>query len=193
MLNNEEGCIRYLMREMDPSEEIEFEREMMKDENLLIEVESLRKTYEKLGKLPLKSPPEDLTRSIVDDAVKTQKEHISKSRAWTWNMSRSVAAAAILLMIVSTGLYFDGKTSPEPADQPNISTTATIQTGTASVVQPWVDRNNSIYFAGTAQQVTDNNEFEQEINHSFNKLTLINSDTGFSTPSRKILLTSSKR
>ena len=47
---NDDGCIRYLMKEMDPSEEIEFEREMMKDEDLLIEVETLRKSFQKLGK-----------------------------------------------------------------------------------------------------------------------------------------------
>ena len=44
MHTDENNAIRYLMKEMDPSEEMEFEKQMREDENLLIEVESLRAT-----------------------------------------------------------------------------------------------------------------------------------------------------
>ena len=74
MLNKDDGCIRYLMQEMDPAEVIEFEREMLNDENLLIEVESLRKTYEKLAKLPLYNPPKLLIDQVIQKVVSKQQK-----------------------------------------------------------------------------------------------------------------------
>ena len=65
----DEGVIRYLMKEMDPSEEIEFERCMMEDENLLIEVECLRRSLEKTKQLPNFNPPESLTEEIPQKAT----------------------------------------------------------------------------------------------------------------------------
>ena len=44
MQNDENAVIRYLMKEMDPSEEVLMERAMMEDDDLLIEVESMRQT-----------------------------------------------------------------------------------------------------------------------------------------------------
>eukprot|EP00579_Thalassiosira_antarctica_P023677 CAMPEP_0201981284 /NCGR_PEP_ID=MMETSP0904-20121228/73048_1 /ASSEMBLY_ACC=CAM_ASM_000553 /TAXON_ID=420261 /ORGANISM="Thalassiosira antarctica, Strain CCMP982" /LENGTH=296 /DNA_ID=CAMNT_0048533817 /DNA_START=138 /DNA_END=1025 /DNA_ORIENTATION=+ len=76
---NDEDCIRYLMREMDPSEEIEFEREMMSNENLLIEVESLRSTYNKVKKLPLKQTPQDLLSKVKEQAVMDQRKKLRSS------------------------------------------------------------------------------------------------------------------
>jgi len=40
MQNEDNACIKYLMKEMDPSEELLMERAMMEDEDLLIEVET---------------------------------------------------------------------------------------------------------------------------------------------------------
>jgi anti-sigma-K factor RskA len=192
MLNNEEGCIRYLMKEMDPSEEVEFEREMMKDENLLIEVESLRKSYQKLGKLPLKEPPKELSQSVTDQAVKFQKAQIARSQLWKSYMPRSVAAAAVVLMIISTGVYFTSESdSPSTNNSTTLSNTATITNSNS--IEPWVDRNNTIHFAGTSAQANNDQGLQQEVSQSFEKLRLVNAETGFSAPARKILLTSSQR
>lgn len=183
---NEDICIRYLMRELDPSEEIEFEREMMIDENLLIEVECLRKTYQKLGKLPMWEPPPDLASKIASDAVKAQQELIHRSSRWTFLMSRSVAAAAIAILILSTTIYFS---SGEAYTQ-----TDTIQTtGTTETIKPWVDRSNTLHFAGTTIEDSNPQSLQLEVDQSFTKLKLINSETGFSPSSRKIVLTSSTR
>ena len=102
---NDDGCIRYLMKEMDPSEEIEFEREMMKDEDLLIEVETLRKSFQKLGKLPLHHPPKELSEQVLSMAVETRKRQLDDQQKWFGVMGRSVAAAVALLMIGSSGYY----------------------------------------------------------------------------------------
>jgi len=130
MQKNDDVYIRYLMREMDPSEEIEFEREMMADENLLIEVESLRKTYQKLGKLPMWEPPPDLAVKIASEAVKAQQKQINRSSRWTLIMSRSVAVAAVAILIISTTLYFSNGEAYTQTD--TIQTTET----TSETIKP---------------------------------------------------------
>ena len=72
MYKDENNAIRYLMKEMDPSEEMEFEKMMREDENLLIEVESLRATNRKLSDLPSKNPPKQLIKNISDDLKQLQ-------------------------------------------------------------------------------------------------------------------------
>ncbi|RNC85797.1 MAG: hypothetical protein ED557_03205 [Balneola sp.] len=185
MQKTESVCIRYLMREMDPSEEIEFEREMMEDENLLIEVESLRKTYQKLGKLPLKEPPAHLVDKIVSEAAQVQQEMLNRSKKWTFYLSRSVAAAAVLILMVSSGVYFFGGTD---SDIPGVS--PTIVNGVEEV-EPWVDRSNMIHFAGTSIQQDNPEPIQQEVEDSYSKLKLVNEQTGFESSNRTIILTSS--
>lgn len=185
MLESENCSIRYLMREMDPSEEIEFEREMMEDENLLIEVESLRKTYQKMGKLPLMDPPGGLSNNVSKSVISAQQKRLRKNKQWMFLLTKAVAAAAILLMVVSTGLYFyDITPAVEESAQPNLATEA-------NVVEPWVDRNNVIMFVGTSIQPNNDQSLQSDVDESFSKLTLVNSETGITPSSRKIVLTSS--
>jgi hypothetical protein len=65
MTFDENACIRYLMKEMDPSEELLFEKKMMEDENLLIEVESLRKVNQRLSGIPEMEPPKGVTEHHI--------------------------------------------------------------------------------------------------------------------------------
>ena len=188
MLNSDEGCIRYLMREMDPAEEIEFEREMLKDENLLIEVESLRRTYQKLGKLPFENPPKELVDQITERAVAEQRKRTEKSRILFLNFAKAVASVAAALMIVSTVVYFNGEFNTEP-----IENTSTIQSTAEQSIQPWVDRNEVILFVGTSIQNTSPGTLEDERQDSFNRLKLVNSETGFTSSNQKIILTSTSQ
>lgn len=187
MQKNDDFSIRYLMREMDPSEEIEFEREMMIDENLLIEVESLRKTYQRLGKLPLREAPPDVVNKIASDAIKARREQIKRSNRWTSFMSRSVAAAAAAILIISTTIYFSNGQAYTQTD--TIQTTGT----STEKIDPWVDRSNMLHFAGTSIQSNNSQPLQLEVDQSFSKLKLINSETGFAPSPRKIVLTSSSR
>lgn len=189
MLNNEEALIRYLMREMDPSEEIEFEREMLKDEDLLIEVESLRKTYQKLGKLPLLSPPRSLTNQITQAAVSKQQARVQNSRIWVMNFPRAVASVAAAIMIVSGTYLFGGFGEVEEVGDPALAS----QTVAADDVTPWVNRNDVLMFSGTAAQPEMTESVQTDITQSFDKLRLVNSETGYSPPSRKIVLTNVTR
>ena len=185
MLNSDEGCIRYLMREMDPAEEIEFEREMLKDENLLIEVESLRRTYQKLGKLPLENPPQALVDQVKENVVAEQRKRTERSKILFMNFARAVASVAAALMIVSTAFYFYGDFNSTP-----IENTSTIQEPN---IQPWVDRSEVIQFVGTTNQPLAPTSLDADVEKSFDKLKLVNSETGFSTPNRRVILTSTNQ
>lgn len=188
MLESENCTIRYLMREMDPSEEIEFEREMMEDDNLLIEVESLRKSYQRMGKLPLLDPPNELSEKVSDHVVSAQKKRLNKNKQWMFLLTKAVATAAILLMVVSTGLYFyNSAPEVETATQTSTNTTG------SNEVEPWVDRNNVILFVGTSVQPNNDQALQSDVDQSFSKLTLVNSETGITPSSRKIVLTSSSK
>lgn len=190
MLNSEEGCIRYLMREMDPAEVIEFEREMLKDENLLIEVESLRRTYQKLGKIPLISPPQLLVDEVTAKAIKQQKERINGNKNRFILLTKAVASVAAAVLVVSVGTYFYGAS----IESNSVDNTQEVGlTPNAVIAQPWVDRNEVIEFAGTSAQNQNTSDVENERIQSFDKLRLVNSQTGFSPPNRKVILTSTTK
>ena len=181
---NEDGCIRYLMKEMDPSEEVEFEREMMEDENLLIEVESLRKTYQRLGNLMLKHPPVHITEQVCKTAVRLQQENIKHSKRMIIYFARASAVAAVFLVIASTAVYFG---SAEPGEE--IGTQKEVNTS-GGKIEPWVDRNDILDIQDNLNAVRFQ-ALQQEKDKSFNKLTLVNSPTGTNTSNQKILLTNS--
>ncbi len=185
MLNSEEGCIRYLMREMDPSEEVEFEREMMQDENLLIEVESLRSTYKKLGKLPLKTPPRHISEKVLADAVAIQKKEIRRNSLIVGWLGKSVAAAAVVILSVSTGYHF--MTEHSDADP---STTNSTQVVRSSMVQPWVDRNQVISISDN-QNAGRSQLLDEAYSDSYNKLILVEDGPGVTTSGQRVLLTNS--
>ena len=184
MINNDEGCIRYLMQEMDPAEEIEFEREMLKNQDLLIEVESLRRTDKKLGKLPLINPPNVVLEQIKQNAVRIQKEKTQRSKTLFFNFTRALASVAAVFMILSITLYYYTNLKITLIDK-----TSTIQATKNSIVLPWVDKNEIIKFAGTEYRSVPTDEFDEEINHSFNKLKLVDNKTGFTSNNKKIILT----
>ena len=181
---NDEDCIRYLMREMDPSEEIEFEREMMQNENLLIEVESLRSTYNKVRKLPLKETPSHLLESVQAQAVQDQKKNLRAAlipKAW----HTKVAAAAVVLIAISGAFIY--------SQSDNEVNTFRNQVGTqsASPVQPWVDRNEVL---NISDRIDENRakELIQDFENSYNKLMLVKDQNTPTTPQRQgVLLTSS--
>ncbi len=184
-INNDDNCIRYLMREMDPSEEIEFEREMMSDENLLIEVESLRSTYQKMGKLPTISAPSHLLDKVVSDAVEAQKKNIRRSYQMVGWLGKSVAAAAVIVLTVSTGYYFIPDDSTET---PKIMKAQSARD--VANIKPWVDRNEVISVTDRTNAIRSQ-QLDKAYNESYNKLILVKDSQGNSNSSREILFTNS--
>lgn len=172
------------MREMDPSEEIEFEREMMSNENLLIEVESLRSTYNKVKKLPLKQAPKEVLDRVKQQAILDQKRNLQSFKLIGW-FGKGVAAAATILLLISAGLYiFDGQASnSSPSNQP-------LQLSTAISIQPWVDRNEVIKVSDRVDALkaqTIGEEYEK----SYDKLIPVKNTLGPSKQRQGVLLTSS--
>jgi len=182
---NDEDCIRYLMREMDPSEEIEFEREMMSNENLLIEVEILRSTYNKVKKLPLKQPPTEILDKIREQAVSTQKKNIRSSLNLFGWLGKAVAVAATLLLLLSSGFYFF-----EPVANVFNTTENNAQVLPNTSVQPWVDRNQVIKVSDRIDAIKAQN-IGDDYEKSYDKLILINQVESPAQQRQGVLLTSS--
>jgi hypothetical protein len=180
---NDEDCIRYLMREMDPSEEIEFEREMMSNENLLIEVESLRSTYNKVKKLPLKQTPAEILEKVKKQAVSDQQKQLRSSFKLIGWFGKTVAVAATILLLISVSVYFIdfGTLTSSPAQSTVIS---------AGTVQPWVDRNEIIKISDRTDAIQAQRigaDYEQ----SYEKLIPVNKVVIPSNQRQGVLLTSS--
>lgn len=93
-------CISYIYNEMDPSEQVEFEREFEQNENLLIEVESLKNVSEKLQDIRLMDPPADLVENIYQQASHTNASAGQSFNWWRWG-----SVAAVLLISVSMSSY----------------------------------------------------------------------------------------
>ncbi|MCP9290059.1 hypothetical protein [Gracilimonas sediminicola] len=180
MHTDENKAIRYLMKEMDPSEEMEFEKLMREDEDLLIEVESLRATKRRLSGLPLKTPPQQLTQKITDDAKQLQSDSLKISKNITFFLKRGIAAAILLAAFTGGGYYFyTGEADPVP------STASGSQT-----IEPWVDRNEILRFSGD-QPVSQSASLKSDMDKSYDKLELVNDLNGNSNAGSGILLTGS--
>ncbi|SMO40634.1 hypothetical protein [Fodinibius sediminis] len=207
MRNEDNDCIRYLMKEMDPSEELLMERAMMEDENLLIEVESMRQTLAKLDKLPQKDPPSELCDRILSQAA--EKAEQNRAAGTSVRPVYKYAVAATLALTITAGgawLFMDtGEGGSQTA-----STTAAVEAQTGSNnavfsfgegeealfqtvsagdqgVEPWVDRQNVLYFKD--QMTPSNGDFNALIEQSTEKLKLIENSVINNRPVKSIQLT----
>jgi hypothetical protein len=193
------------MKEMDPSEELLMEQAMMSDENLLIEVESMRQTYSKLDGLPKLEPPSHLQQSVLKQA----SEYAEKKRKSNTSLipAFKYAVAATLALTITAGgtwLYVgseeQNQTPAASAETPaqslspqnSILFNNNIQTAsaTASDIEPWIDRNNILHFEDQF-----NNQgisgYENILNRSTQKLQLIEQPVLNYGPVKSIQLTGS--
>jgi len=187
IMPKDEGCIRYLMKEMDPSEEIEFEREMMGDEDLLIEVESLRKIIKKVDNIPEWNPPSLLSKTITKKAVHIRRNQIQKNNYLFFNLNKNVAAAAAVLIFTVAGLSFYAYEAAQSGY--NLQNNA-VTTKTVNAVQPWVDKNNILRYS----DVQNNSSGELlyiEMAKSMDKLTPVESEASSVSRPQDIMLTGS--
>ena len=194
MLNDENACIRYLMKEMDPSEEVLMERAMMEDDDLLIEVESLRQTLKRLDKLPEKDPPSYLTESIIQQASEEAEKRTS-TNIFSYQPMR-YAAAAVLILGVSVGsLWVYQQSGSDEGTQNNLRSSEmtapmNILPATDNSVQPWVDRQNVLYFHD--QFNGDATEFDSILKKSTDKLKPLSNPFYYNSGSRSIQMTGSQ-
>lgn len=185
---DENNAIRYLMKEMDPSEEMEFEKQMREDENLLIEVESLRATNRRLSGLPLINPPKQLTQKIANEAKQLQTSKLNKSKKIPFLLKRGIAAA--FLLAAFSGGYFYLWDSPAVTETAKAAGAGAVNT--EEVIEPWVDRNDVLKFPENIQSV-GSSALEAEFSKSYNKLQLVNDPQSGNTGSKGIMLTGSSK
>jgi len=202
MQNEDNACIKYLMKELDPSEAVLMERRMMEDEDLLIEVECLRKQLKRLDELPEVNPPAELTDHIVHQAC-TYRSSGSSSFIPTFTHSshtKYYAAAAILAVGVTFGVL-----SLEEQHLSEKSAAQTEQVGAAAMggstartisaenrdVKPWVDRNQVLHIGqGNGESASF---IDSALQQSMKKLKPIDVPVNFyMNPNRDLQLTGTR-
>ncbi|MEX0823264.1 MAG: hypothetical protein WD008_02680, partial [Balneolaceae bacterium] len=101
MTKKNTDSIAYIYNEMDPAEEVEFERKIRDNENILIEVESLKSLKAKLNQLPLLSPPD----YVVDSICKAASDGKTKKNRFPIYS----AVAAVLVVGLTSGFLLLGE------------------------------------------------------------------------------------
>lgn len=146
-----EAVMKYVMGEMDPAEAFEFRQRMESDQDLLIEVESLKRTLQKVQTLPLISAPDHVLRAVTAKAF----EKAPSFSRWYF-----AAAAALVFLLGSAVVFNSGLFSSEPVKtQPVVQ-----QNEQPNTVQPesdnapdaaWKDRKRVVTIDQVAGSLTD--------------------------------------
>jgi hypothetical protein len=181
---DDELCLKYVLNELDPSEVLLVERAMAKDDDTLIEVESLRLTLRKIDRIPEYKPPKHVQQRILEEAKRHAEERYQQSRIINFfsiqnKMSYTAAAvAAVLLISISYGMY---QYSVEYQTDLNSAGAALESFGPANITQtdaPDIDFSTSntrtassertVFSAGSAGmlQPSFNNSYSPKLNYT---------------------------
>ncbi len=191
MSKKDTKSIKYVLNEMDPAEEVEFEREMEYDPDLLIEVESIKRMQKRLEQLPHLSPPEALSESLLSLAAEESTKEGN-------NNLRFFLTAAVLLFGLTTGsLFFE---NPFESDGSNYQASINLYSPTVAVesnqhsgkenLSPWIDRNNILKL--NSLDTGNYNTRPWEVNDNHSKLRPSNHSLYQNTVTRSLHLTGSK-
>lgn len=197
MSTKENRSIAYIYNEMDPSEKLEFERDLKKDNDLLIEVESLKKIAKNLDQLEPMDPPAHVVEAVYQSARKKKQE--SAKSYWKPII---YSAAALLLVGMTSGIFLmDGSrlegTGNQQTDAASVSAgspdlfsqPASESSISKKNLQPWVDNNDILYFQG--QTASESSMISDSIrNESLKKLTPVD-PSGAPYRQRQLQLTGS--
>jgi hypothetical protein len=199
MKKKDHKSIAYLFKEMDPSEEVEFERSLQSNENLLIEVESLKKVNEKLGSLPRFSAPKDVIEQVCSRAV---EKSVKPKTNW---IKPFYLATAAIVMVGFTGsiLLMDPISSDNgsASDHAGVGSTNMIYSdqekqGTLTEgkvrVAPWVDNNDILHFNERLQD-SDSAQIDSMLKDSYQRLTPVTDPVQSRKYQRNLQLTGSQQ
>jgi len=173
MTFDENACIRYLMKEMDPSEELLFEKKMMEDENLLIEVESLRKVNQRLSGLPEMEPPKGVSQNIISKASDYHLQKKSKQRIIYFSAAATIfvvfVAGAFLILEENSAAAGDSHTSQATLGSASNPGFELKLESSSNGLTPWVDNNEELHFEDrfNADRAA---AFDSIMNNSFQRL-----------------------
>lgn len=188
MSKSDTDCIKYIFNEMDPSEKYLYERELDGDSDLLIEVESLKSINNRLKSIPLFTPPENITESVLAAAGNRDRRG---------NLFPGVMLiAAVFLLSITIGIFLienPSATTETAGSQASMNSGLMIlhneenysQSERPAQVQPWIDRNEVLYFTG-------NSDISQSaIENSYQRLRPVENERAFHSLQRNLHLTGS--
>jgi hypothetical protein len=141
------------MKEMDPSEELLMERAMMEDEDLLIEVESMRQTLQKLDRLPEVEPPSHVTEAVKEKAAEQAEKNRKQNE--TLRPAFKYAVAATLALTISAGgawFFMEGEevnSTPQQTATASVSSPDAIQAPNVNQLGNGNSGSRSTQFAGS--------------------------------------------
>lgn len=176
---DENDSIRYLMKEMDPSEEFLFEKRMEEDEDLLIEVESLRRVVHRLSDLPEMDPPRHLSRNLVLQA----SAHLNRRKRRTQAMYLTAAASVLLAFLAGALLFQDTSTTngfdtvESPRAENALPITATGTQSSSEELAPWVDHEQDLHFMDR-YSADQTESYDSLLHHSYQQLRPVQGASG---------------
>ena len=180
MQNDKNLCIKYLMNELEPSEIMALQKAIEGDQDLLIELESLRGTLQKLDGLDEFEPPENVQESVIQKAVEYRAmENWFLKQFSIKKTAGYISVAAILIFAVGlSGSFITDSVFHSTYNnylQPSQQSTSgiqqsNIQHNASSInVKPWIDHNDILRFEDkyNSERAT---AFDSALNKSFQKL-----------------------
>lgn len=185
--------ISYLYKEMDPSEQVEFERMLSKNENLLIEVESLRNISKKLDKLPEISAPDHLLKSISRQAG----QNGSASGSFRKRTYYFATAALLTIGFMAGALIYESEDGSGNSGSASIGSAgfgeseqskSAISIESNRDVSTWVDRNDILHFSGL-----DSDRPDSLLQNSYQRLTPVKNTSQNNQIQRELHLTGSRQ
>jgi len=145
--NKDELVIRYVMQELDPSEKVIVEKAMGEDENLLIEVESLRSTYMRYASgLEKVNAPDSVLEHVLQSAEEIQMKAKSPAPV-RYLVFRRISYAAAATVILSAGFSWYAATGSADSH----TTTESLEFSLTPIDlqspsnTPWVDNQNILH------------------------------------------------
>ncbi|MGF1669881.1 MAG: hypothetical protein ACFCU6_05480 [Balneolaceae bacterium] len=193
--------VRYIYGELDPSEELLFEREVRKDENLMIEVESLRETCRRLDNLPHLTPPSFLINNIIEYSESERKKNQDYRNLFYFSI------AATFLIVMFSGFFLMSDETENSASD-TIHSASAGHTGTMATQQsqqpvtkernsdsvtPWVDRNDILHVNDFFNKSVQSSSFDSVFRSSMQKLTPVNGSGQMHGVNRNVQLTGSRK
>lgn len=200
MSDRNSRSVAYLYNEMDPSEKLEFERDLNNDENLLIEVETLRKVADKLHRMDTVQPPDKIVDAVMQSLV--DRKAVAGSRR-----SRKFiyySAAAIFIFGLTYGFILIGDVGDVISNNSESASVGSFQNvlpasmgSSAKVsetgkVMPWVDHNEVLHFRDGLYG-SEASSADSIFRQSFRKLTPITNPSQSPTARQNLHLTGSRR
>lgn len=201
MSDKENRSIAYIFNEMDPSEKLEFKRELERDSDLLIEVETLKNTAGKLDELGTVEPPEEAVRAIYRKVAENQGRRNTGSERYIW-----LSAAAVLLLFITSGLYFmdSGESTTRPGSEQGSAIIGGGSTlfpatdeessgeSTDERILPWIDHNEFIRFQDGVFSDDEAAVIDSIYRQSFQKLTPVTNPSQSATARQNLHLTGNR-